>query len=75
MTTLASESVVNYSRYGMRTNRFHFIFLREMGKDKDPVFEKAVFHSLSEADLDEAEKAWKLSVGKARDRLYKELPG
>jgi DNA mismatch repair protein MutH len=61
--------------YGMLTSRFLFIFLREMGKGKDPVFEKAVFHSLSEADLDEAEKGWRLAVEKARDRVYEEMPG
>jgi DNA mismatch repair protein MutH len=73
---LASEDVWEDSElYGMLTSRFLFIFLREMGKDKDPVFEKAVFHSLSEADLDEAEKAWKLAVEKARDRVYEEMPG
>lgn len=61
--------------YGMLTSRFLFIFLREMGEGKDPVFEKAVFHSLSEDDLDEAEAAWKLAVEKAREHLYEEMPG
>ncbi|MCX8512206.1 MAG: Sau3AI family type II restriction endonuclease [Chthoniobacteraceae bacterium] len=61
--------------YGMLTSRFLFIFLREMGEGKDPVFEKAIFHSLSEDDLDEAEKAWKLAVEKARERVYEEMPG
>ena len=61
--------------YGMLTSRFLFIFLREMGEDCDPVFEKAVFHSLSEDDLDEAEEAWKLAVEKAREHLYEEMPG
>lgn len=42
---------------------------------KDPVFEKAVFHSLSEDDLDEAEAAWKLAVQKAREHLHEEMPG
>jgi hypothetical protein len=59
----------------MLTSRFLFIFLREIGEGKDPVFEKAVFHSLSEADLDEAEAAWKLAVEKARAHLYEEMPG
>jgi DNA mismatch repair protein MutH len=73
---LAAEDVWEDSElYGMLTSRFLFIFLREMGKDKDPVFEKAFFHSLSEADLDEAEKAWRLAVEKARDRVYEEMPG
>ena len=73
---LAAEDVWEDSElYGMLTSRFLFIFLREMGKGKDPVFEKAVFHSLSEADLDEAEKAWRLAVEKARDRVYEEMPG
>jgi hypothetical protein len=61
--------------YGMLTSRFLFIFLREMGEGKDPVFEKAIFHSLSEDDLDEAEKAWKLAVEKAREHVYEEMPG
>ena len=61
--------------YGMLTGRFLFIFLREMGEGKDPLFEKAVFHSLSEDDLDEAEKAWKLAVEKAREHAYEEMPG
>ena len=73
---LAAEDVWEDSElYGMLTSRFLFIFLREMGKGKDPVFEKAVFHSLSEADLDEAEKAWRLAVEKARDGVYEEMPG
>jgi len=61
--------------YGMLTSRFLFIFLREMGEGKDPVFDKAIFHSLSEDDLDEAEKAWKLAVEKAREHVYEEMPG
>ena len=73
---LAAEDTWEDSElYGMLTSRFLFIFLREMGKGKDPVFEKAAFHSLSEADLDEAEKAWKLAVEKAREHLYEEMPG
>ena len=73
---LAAEDTWEDSElYGMLTSRFLFIFLREMGKGKDPVFEKAVFHSLSEADLDEAEEAWKLAVEKAREHLYEEMPG
>ncbi len=73
---LAAEDVWEDSElYGMLTSRFLFIFLREMGQGKDPVFERTVFHSLSEADLDEAEKAWRLAVEKARDRVYEEMPG
>ncbi len=73
---LAAEDVWEDSElYSMLTNRFLFIFLREMDKGKDPVFEKAIFHSLPEADLDEAEKAWRLSVEKARDGAYEEMPG
>jgi len=73
---LAAEDVWEDSElYGMLTSRFLFIVLREMGKGRDPVFERAVFHSLSEADLDEAEKAWRLAVEKARDRVYEEMPG
>ncbi len=30
---------------------------------------------LPETDLDEAEKAWRLAVEKARDRVYEEMPG
>jgi len=73
---LAAEEVWEDSElYGMLTNRFLFIFLRDMGNGKDPVFEKAAFHSLSEADLDEAEKAWRVAVEKARDGVYEEMPG
>jgi len=73
---LAVETVWEDSElYGMLTNRFLFIFLREMGESKDPVFERAVFHSLSEADLDEAEKSWKLAVMKAKKGAYEEMPG
>ena len=73
---LAAEDTWEDSElYGMLTSRFLFIFLREMGEGKDPVFEKAVFHSLSESDLDEAEAAWKLAVEKAREHLYEEMPG
>jgi DNA mismatch repair protein MutH len=73
---LAAEDTWEDSElYGMLTSRFLFIFLREMGEGRDPIFEKAVFHSLSEADLDEAEAAWKLAVEKAREHLYEEMPG
>lgn len=73
---LAAENVWEDSEiYGMLTSRFLFIFLRDIGKDKDPVFAEAAFHSLSEDDLDEAEKSWRLAVEKARDRLYVEMPG
>lgn len=73
---LAAEDTWEDSElYGMLTSRFLFIFLHEMGKGKDPVFEKAVFHSLSEVDLDEAEKAWRLAVKKAREHVYEEMPG
>lgn len=73
---LAAEEVWEDSEiYGMLASRFLFIFLREMGEDKDPVFENAVFHSLSEDDLDEAEAAWKLAAKKAREHLYEEMPG
>ncbi len=61
--------------YGMLTSRFLFIVLREMGKGRDPVFERAVFHSLTEADLEDAEPAWMLAVKKARERVYEEMPG
>ena len=61
--------------YGMLTSRFLFIVLREMGKGRDPVFERAVFHSLTEADLEDAEPAWRLAVEKARERVYEEMPG
>jgi hypothetical protein len=61
--------------YGMLTSRFLFIVLREMGKGRDPVFERAVFHSLTEADLEDAEPAWMLAVEKARERVYEEMPG
>ena len=71
----AEEDWEDSELYGMLTARFLFIFLREMGEVKDPVFEKAVFHSLSEDDLDEAEKAWKLAVEKAREHVYEEMPG
>ena len=73
---LAAEDVWEDSElYGMLTSRFLFIFLREMGEGEDPVFETSVFHSLSEADLDDAESAWKLTVEKAREHLYEEMPG
>jgi DNA mismatch repair protein MutH len=61
--------------YGMLTSRFLFIVLREMGKGRDPVFERAAFHSLTEADLENAEPAWRLAVEKARERVYEEMPG
>ena len=73
---LAAEDIWEDSAlYGMLTSRFLFIFLREMGKGQNPLFEKAVFHSLSEADLDDAEKAWRVAVEKARDQVYEEMPG
>ena len=72
---VAEDTWEDSELYGMLTSRFLFILLREMGEGKAPVFEKAVFHSLSEADLDEAEAAWKLAVEKAREQLYEEMPG
>jgi DNA mismatch repair protein MutH len=71
----AEEDWEDSELYGMLTSRFLFIILREMGVGGDPVFEKAVFHSLSEADLDDAEPAWRLAVEKARERAYDEMPG
>ena len=73
---LAAEDTWEDSElYGMLTSRFLFIFLREIGKGQNPIFEKAIFHSLSEVDLDDAEKAWRVAVEKARDRVYEEMPG
>ena len=73
---LATEDAWEDSElYGMLTNRFLLIFLREIAEGKDPIFENAVFHSLSEADLNEAELAWKLAVDKCREHLYEEMPG
>lgn len=61
--------------YGMLTNRFLFIVLKFTGKGSDPIFDKAVFHSLSEADLDDAQKCWKGAIKKCKEKHYKEMPG
>ena len=61
--------------YGMLTNRFLFIILKFTGKGADPIFVKAVFHSLSEADLDDARPAWELAIQRAKEKRYDEMPG
>ena len=61
--------------YGMLTNRFLFIVLKFAGKGADPVFVKAVFHSLSEADLDDARPAWEMAIQRAKEKRYDEMPG
>ena len=61
--------------YGMLTNRFLFIVLKFAGKGADPVFVKAIFHSLSEADLDDARPAWEMAIQRAKEKRYDEMPG
>jgi DNA mismatch repair protein MutH len=61
--------------YGMLTNRFLFIVLKFTGKGADPIFVKAVFHSLSEADLDDARPAWETAIQRAKEKRYDEMPG
>jgi DNA mismatch repair protein MutH len=73
---LAEEDVwENSELYGMLTSRFLFVILKDMGKHCDPVFDRVVFHSLSETDLDDAEPAWKAAVEKARAGSYSDMPG
>jgi DNA mismatch repair protein MutH len=73
---LAAEEVWEDSElYSMLTNRFLFICLKEMGENQDPVFQKAIFHSLSEQDLDDAKAAWEIAVQKARTHHYEAMPG
>jgi DNA mismatch repair protein MutH len=61
--------------YGMLTNRFLFIVLKFAGKGADPIFVKAIFHSLSELDLDDARSAWDMAIQRAKERRYTEMPG
>ncbi len=61
--------------YGMLTNRFLFIVLQFTGKGTDPIFVKAVFHSLSEVDLDDARLAWETTIQRAKEKRYDEMPG
>lgn len=60
--------------YSMLTSRFLFIVLQFTGKDADPIFVKTVFHSLSEADLDDARPAWEMAIQRAKEKRYDELP-
>jgi len=61
--------------YGMLTNRFLFIVLNFTGDDADPTFVKALFHSLSEADLDDARLSWETAIQRAKEKRYEEMPG
>jgi hypothetical protein len=61
--------------YGMLTNRFLFIVLKFTGKGTDPIFVKAVFHSLSEVDLDDARLAWETAIQRAKEKRHDEMPG
>jgi hypothetical protein len=61
--------------YGMLTNRFLLIVLKFAGKGADPIFVKAIFHSLSELDLDDARSAWEMAIQRAKERRYTEMPG
>ncbi len=61
--------------YRMLANRFLFIILKFTGKGTDPIFVKAVFHSLSETDLDDARSAWEMAIQRAKEKRYDEMPG
>jgi len=61
--------------YGMLTNRFLFIVLKFTGRESAPTFVKAIFHSLSEADLDEAKLCWETAIQKCKEKRYTEMPG
>jgi hypothetical protein len=72
---VAAEGVwEDSSLYQDLVKRFLFIFLRDYGEDKPLRFDKAVFWSMPEADLDLTEPVWKDTVRLIRQDRLEELP-
>jgi hypothetical protein len=62
------------SLYQDLVKRFLFIFLRDDGDESCPRFEKAVFWSMPEKDLDATQEVWADTVRLIRDNRLEELP-
>ena len=62
------------SLYQDLVKRFLFIFLRDRGKGKALLFDKSVFWSMPESDLDLTEEVWRDTVRLVRQDKLEELP-
>lgn len=72
---VAAEAVwEDSSLYQDLVKRFLFIFLLDHGEDEPLRFDKAVFWSMPEADLDLTEPVWKDTVRLIRQDRLEELP-
>ena len=72
---VAAEGVwEDSSLYQDLVKRFLFIFLRDHGEDEPLRFDKAVFWSMPENDLDLTEPVWKDTVRLIRQDRLEELP-
>ena len=72
---VAAEAVwEDSSLYQDLVKRFLFIFLRDHGEDEPLRFDKAVFWSMPEVDLDLTEPVWKDTVRLIRQDRLEELP-
>jgi hypothetical protein len=70
----AEDSWEDSSLYHDLVKRFLFIFLRDHGEYEPLRFDKAVFWSMPEADLDLTEPVWKDTVRLIRQDRLEELP-
>jgi DNA mismatch repair protein MutH len=62
------------SLYQDLVKRFLFVFLRDHGDDRPLKFDKAVFWSMPETDLERTEKVWADTVSLIRQERLEELP-
>ncbi len=62
------------SLYQDLVKRFLFVFLRDYKDGKPPVFDRAVFWSMPESDLDLTKDVWEETVRLIRLRRLEELP-
>ncbi len=70
----AEDSWEESSLYQDLVKRFLFIFLRDWGDGNPLKFDKAVFWSMPEADLNRTEKVWEDTVRLIRQERLEELP-
>ena len=62
------------SLYQDLVKRFLFVFLRDYKDGNPPVFDRAVFWSMPEGDLDHTKEVWEETVRLIRMRRLEELP-
>jgi len=70
----AEDAWEDSSLYQDLVKRFLFIFLKDSGDKTPPKFDKAVFWSMPERDLDLTEQVWRDTVRLIRSGKLEELP-